>query len=210
MPNDKIKQRYNRIATVYDNLEVIMEKLKFEKWREELWNDIGEILPDKNGRMLEVGVGTGKNIKYYPENIHEICAIDFSEKMLIEANKKVSKHKKDVRLIQMDAENLEFESNYFDVIVTSCVFCSVPDPQQGLKELKRVLKPDGRILMLEHMRSNNNSIGKIMDTFNWVSLNIWGANINRRTIENINKAELEIVEEKDLWFDIVKKIILKK
>ncbi|RCW57484.1 class I SAM-dependent methyltransferase [Halanaerobium sp. ST460_2HS_T2] len=113
-------------------------------------------------------------------------------------------------LWQMDIQNLRFEDNYFDLIVTSCVFCSVPDPIKGLKELKRVLKEDGRILMLEHMRSQNKMVGKLMDWFNWVSLYTWGANINRRTIENIKKAGLELVEVNNLMSDIVKEIELKK
>jgi len=110
----------------------------------------------------------------------------------------------------MDIQNLKFEDNYFDLIVTSCVFCSVPDPVKGLKELKRVLKADGRILMLEHMRSRNELVGKFMDWFNWVSLYTWGANINRRTMENIEKADLELVEVNNLMSDIVKEIELKK
>ena len=70
----------------------------------------------------------------------------------------------------MDIQNLDFWDNYFDLILNTCVFCSVPDPIKGLEELKRVLKEDGRIIMLEHMRSQNEFMGKMMDLFNWVSL----------------------------------------
>jgi ubiquinone/menaquinone biosynthesis C-methylase UbiE len=130
--------------------------------------------------------------------------------MIKEAEKKVEKYDKEVNLLEMDIQKLDFEDNYFGIIITSCVFCSVPDPIKGLKELKRVLKKDGRIIMLEHMRSQNEFVGKMMDWFNWVSLHIWGANINRKTIENIEKAGLELVEVNDLMSDIVKVIELKK
>jgi ubiquinone/menaquinone biosynthesis C-methylase UbiE len=130
--------------------------------------------------------------------------------MIKEAGKKAKKFNKDVKLMEMDIQDLDFEDNYFDLIVTSCVFCSVPDPVKGLKELKRVLKKDGRILMLEHMRSQNELVGKFMDWFNWVRLYTWGANINRKTIENIKKAGLKPVEVNDLMSDIVKEIELKK
>jgi len=207
--NNKIKKRYDRIAPVYDSLELIMEKGKMGDWRQNLWQKVESKIDKKDMRLLEAGVGSGKNIEYYPEQI-EIYAIDFSPKMLKEAEKKANKFNKEVKLVEMDIQNLDFEDNYFDLIVTSCVFCSVPDPVQGLKELKRVLKEDGRIIMLEHMRSQNELVGKFMDWFNWVSLYTWGANINRKTMENIEKAGLEIVEVNDLMSDIVKEIELRK
>jgi ubiquinone/menaquinone biosynthesis C-methylase UbiE len=213
--DNEIKKRYNRVAPIYDSLEHLMEKGKMGDWRENLWQQAHDKIEElklknkKEIKLLEAGVGTGKNIKYYPDGI-EIYAIDFSPKMIKEAGKKAKKFNKDVKLMEMDIQDLDFEDNYFDLIVTSCVFCSVPDPVKGLKELKRVLKKDGRILMLEHMRSQNELVGKFMDWFNWVSLYTWGANINRKTIENIKKAGLKPVEVNDLMSDIVKEIELKK
>lgn len=214
--NEKIKKRYDRAAPVYDSLEHLMEKGRMGNWRQELWQKVNNKINELNKlnnkdeiRLLEAGVGTGKNIKYYPEDI-EAFAVDFSPKMIKEAAKKAEKNNKEVNLLEMDIQKLNFEDNHFDLIVTSCVFCSVPDPVQGLKELKRVLKKDGRILMLEHMRSQNKIVGKLMDWFNWLSLYTWGANINRKTIENIKKSGLELVEVNDLMSDIVKEIELKK
>jgi len=203
----KIKKRYNRIAPIYDLMEVMMEKGKMSSWREKLWQRVAENIPDSGGKLLEAGVGTGKNIEYYPDNT-EIYAIDFSDKMLEKARNKVNELQKSVHLMQMDIEDLNFPDKNFDIIVSSCVFCSVPDPVRGLEELKRVCKNDGKIIMLEHMRTTYEPWGKLMDAFNWVSLYTWGANINRRTIENINKAGLKIVEVNDLWFDVVKEIVL--
>ncbi|TDO89271.1 methyltransferase family protein [Halanaerobium saccharolyticum] len=207
--NNKIKKRYDRIAPVYDSLELLMEKGKMGDWRQNLWQKVEDKIDKAGMRLLEAGVGSGKNIEYYPEDL-EIYAIDFSPKMLNQAEKKAKKYNKEVNLLEMDIQNLDFEDDYFDLIVTSCVFCSVPDPVKGLKELKRVLKKEGRIIMLEHMRSQNEFVGKMMDWFNWVSLYTWGANINRKTIENIEKAGLELVEINDLMSDIVKEIELKK
>ncbi|KXS42903.1 class I SAM-dependent methyltransferase [Halanaerobium sp.] len=212
--NNKIKKRYDRIAPVYDSLEVLMEKGKMGSWRQNLWQKVSRKIDQSELnrseiKLLEAGVGSGKNIEYYPSQI-EIFAIDFSPKMLKEAEKKAKQYNKEVNLLEMDIQNLDFKDNYFDLIVTSCVFCSVPDPVKGLKELKRVLKEVGRIIMLEHMRSQNELVGKFMDWFNWVSLYTWGANINRKTVENIEKAGLELVEVNDLMSDIVKEIELKK
>lgn len=206
--DDKIKSRYNRIAPVYDLMEGLMEKGKMNSWRQDLWDKVNEYKPEVDGKLLEAGIGTGKNIKYYPDDI-EIFAIDFSEKMLEEASKKADKYNKDVSLINMDIEKLKFPDGHFDIIVTSCVFCSVPNPVKGLKELSRVSKPEGKIIMLEHMKTDKEPLGTLMDAFNWVSLYTWGANINRETMWNIKKADLEVVEVRDLLLDIVKEIILK-
>jgi ubiquinone/menaquinone biosynthesis C-methylase UbiE len=207
--NNKIKKRYDRVAPVYDSLEYLMEKGKMGDWRQNLWQRVEDKIDKDNMRLLEAGVGSGKNIEYYLDDL-EIYAIDFSPKMIQEAEKKAKKYNREVKLLEMDIQDLNFEDNNFDLIVTSCVFCSVPDPVKGLKELKRVLKKDGRIIMLEHMRSQNELVGKLMDLFNWVSLYTWGANINRKTIENIEKAGLKLVEVNDLMSDIVKEIELKK
>jgi ubiquinone/menaquinone biosynthesis C-methylase UbiE len=205
--NNKIRKRYNRVAPIYDSLESMMEKGKMGSWRKRLWQRVEETLPKSNGILLEAGVGTGKNIQYYPNDV-ELYAIDFSDKMLEKARVKADESDQEINLLQMDIQNLDFPDNFFDVIVTSCVFCSVPDPVKGLKELKRVCKDDGKVLMLEHMRSKKEPIGKMMDLFNWISLYTYGANINRRTIENINKAGLSIKEVNNLFFDIVKEMVL--
>ena len=196
----KIKNRYNRISKIYDVLEKPMEVMIMNKWRERLIKNI------EGTKILEVGVGTGKNLLLYPNKL-EITGIDFSENMLAKSKAKI-KGKENIRLIEMDAQKMSFADNTFDTIVTSCVFCSVPDPVEGLKEMRRVCKPDGKIIMLEHMRSHNNMIGKFMDVMNFIPLHTWGANINRETIENILKAGFkeEEIETQDLWSDIVKLI----
>ncbi len=102
-------------------------------------------------QALEVGVGTGKNLPYYPREV-EITAIDFSPGMLKRARKKASTDDLRVALIEMDVQQLDFPDNYFDTVFATFVFCSVPDPVAGLKELKRVCKPEGKLLLLEHMR----------------------------------------------------------
>ena len=198
--NEKIKNKYNRVSKVYDLMEGPMESMSMGKWRSLLIEKI------EGGKVLEVGVGTGKNLQHYPENL-EITGIDFSENLLEKAKNK-NKDNKNIKLIEMDAQDMQFNDNTFDTVVTSCVFCSVPDPVEGLKEIRRVCKAGGKIIMLEHMRSNNEVVGKIMDAVNFIPLNIWGANINRRTIENLKKAGFkeEDIEYQDVWSDIVKLI----
>lgn len=195
---NKIKKRYNRVAGFYDILDKPME-MAASKWREKL-------LSGAKGKVLEVGIGTGRNIPYYPDNV-ELTGIDFSPKM-VEIARGKAKNRKNVKILEMDAENMEFKDNTFDTVVTSCVFCSVPNPVQGLKEIKRVCKNGGKIVMLEHVKSHKKMVGPLMDAFNFIPLNIYGANINRETYQNLLNAGFkpEHIEVKNLWLDIVKLI----
>lgn len=197
-----IRKRYDRAAKYYDAIENMMEKKWFSQWRKLLFSHV------KGPKVLEVGVGTGKNMPYYSQD-WEIVAIDFSPKMLEKAKERAAKLNLQVDLRLMDVQHLEFSDNSFDTVVTACVFCSVPDPILGLKEIRRVLKSDGLLVMLEHVRSKKEPIGTIMDILNPLVVGIYGANINRNTVENVKKAGFEIVEEKNLLSDIVKLIIAK-
>lgn len=196
--NEKIRKRYDRISKIYDIFEQPMEIMSLKKWRVEVTKEL-------NGKILEVGVGTGKNIPYYPDGM-DITAIDFSKMMLSKAKEKAELLNKNVELIQMDAQDMNFNDNTFDCVFTTCVFCSVPDPIKGLKEIRRVCKPNGKIIMIEHVRSEKKVIGLLMDIFNPVTVNLYGANINRRTMDNVKTAGFTKVNVTNLAGDIVKKI----
>jgi ubiquinone/menaquinone biosynthesis C-methylase UbiE len=104
----------------------------------------------------------------------------------------------------MDVQQLAFTDHYFDTVFATFVFCSVPDPVLGLRELKRVCKPDGRLLLLEHMRPGNPLLGFFFDLINPMVVRMMGANINRRTMDNIRRAGWKILYEERLSSDIVR------
>ncbi len=197
------KRRYNRIAPFYDLMEILIERSGYSKWRELLWSKV------EGTHLLEVGVGTGKNFPYYPMGA-EITAIDFSEKMLKRAKDKASQQKVKVHLQQMDAQNLEFADNTFDTVLASFVFCSVPDPTRGLTEVKRVCKRGGKVVLLEHVLSANHILGWFMNLANPLVVRTIGANINRRTVDNVTKSGLMVEQVTDLAAGIFKLIEARK
>lgn len=197
---EKIKTRYNRISPYYDFMELILEKLAFARWRRKVFASLhGKII-------LEVGVGTGKNLDFYPVG-KRITAIDFSPGMLQRAQKKVKRKGLKVDLVEMDVQDLRCDDQSFDTIIATFVFCSVPDPIRGLQEIKRVSKKDGKIILLEHVRPVRALRGKMFDFLNPITVKLMGVNINRNTVDNVKKAGLKIVEEKNLFLDIVKLIV---
>lgn len=194
---DTIRRRYDRLSYIFNAMEWPVERFRFSGWRARLAKEID------GARALEVGVGTGKNMPYYPSGV-SITAIDFSSKMLAKAEQRVRKLGSAVDLRQMDVQHLDFADASFDTVFATFVFCSVPDPVQGLKELHRVCKPGGKMLLLEHMRPGNLVLGALFDFFNPVAVRMSGANINRRTVENIEKAGWRIHNIENLSSDIVR------
>jgi ubiquinone/menaquinone biosynthesis C-methylase UbiE len=192
---DIIKRRYNRTAAFYDAMDRMIPAA-LRKRTVEL----------AKGEVLEVGVGTGSNLPYYQPGCR-VTGIDFSPGMLAKAGSKVSQAKVPVSLLEMDAERMEFVDNTFDTVIATCVFCSVPNPMQGLREIRRVCKPEGQIILLEHVRSENPLLGALMDILNPVSLYLIGSNINRRTVENVKTAGLTISRVEDVLGKIVKLIV---
>jgi ubiquinone/menaquinone biosynthesis C-methylase UbiE len=200
---DVVQKRYDRIAGAYDMMEIVAELSRYKKWRELLWSKV------EGGKVLEVGVGTGRNFTYYPPNV-EITAIDFSARMLARAKEKASKSGLKLRLQQMDVQHLEFEPDTFDTVVASFVFCSVPDPVRGLTEIRRVIKPGGKVLLLEHVLSQKRSVAWFMNLANPLVVRLMGANINRRTIENVKASGLSVEHVTDLSAGIFKLIEARK
>ena len=189
-PTRATQKRYDRIAPIYDAMEVVVEKAAFSDWRARLWSYV------EGQTILEVGVGTGKNLRYHP-NGTEVTSIDISQKMMARAQQRKDQSDAIVAFAQADAQRLPFAAATFDTAVATFVFCSVPDPIRGLEAVKRVVRPNGQVLLLEHVRVNAPVIGPLMDLLDPISVRIMGPHIARRTVENVDKAGLSIetVEE---------------
>lgn len=199
---EKTRSRYQRIAPVYDAMEILAES-RYSDWRERLWSLV------EGPEVLEVGVGTGKNIPYYPEDVR-VTAVDLTPGMLQRARQRAGELEVDVNLRLGDAQDLDLADNTFDDIVSTFVFCSVPDPVLGLQELARVAKVGGRLLMLEHVRSGIPLLGTVMDVFDPL-VQLMGPHINRRTVQNVRDSRWQVERVEDLGAgDIFKLIVARK
>ncbi len=201
--NAAIQKRYNRIAPYFEGLEAVMEGLVFKGWRKKCWGKA------QGHHILEVGVGTGKNFDYYP-NDARITAIDFSKEMLKRAAQKQTRKNIAVELDLMDVQSLYFADNSFDTVIATFVFCSVPLPLKGLKELYRVCRPGGQVVLLEHVLSSKPALAWVMNFINPLFLASVGANINRNTLKNVQACAFSSVHVDERSGDIIKLIVAKK
>ncbi len=161
-----------------------------------------ELFSKCRGKVMLVAAGTGLDFQYFPEGL-DITAIDFSPKMVEKAREKIGDYNGKLEVVEADVMKLEFQDDSFDTVATSCTFCSVPDPVKGLKEIRRVLKPDGKLLMFEHVRAGNILLGAMMDVVAPL-FRKFGPSINRQTGGNVKKAGFRITREFNIYLDMVK------
>ena len=154
------------------------------------------------GTALLVAAGTGNDFKFFPPNMN-VVSIDISPKMLERAARKAVAYPGTIELREMDVCSLEFPDSSFDTVATAFTFCSVPKPVMGLRELRRVLKPDGQILMIEHVRSAIGPLGIFMDLMTPLTSRI-GPSLNRDTVGNVQKAGFRLRRVENVYLDVVK------
>lgn len=194
----EISQKYDRFALWYDWIERIPELLGVNKLRQ-------EILQRASGSVLEVAIGTGKNLSHY-RRASRIIGTDASKEMLAIAQRRASRLQLNVSFLLANAEALPFPDETFDTVVSSLSTCTFPDPVAALKEMARVCRPAGRVLLLEHGRSDRDWLARFQDRTADRHAKQLGCHWNRNSLELVRLAGLEIKEAQRVFFGIFNQI----
>lgn len=190
----EIRQKYDKFARWYDLAEGLPELLGVRRLRRRL-------LKRASGRVLEVAVGTGKNLQYYPPTCR-ITGTDYSPGMLEIARKRAARLGREVAFLVMDGEGLAFPDRSFDTVVSSLTLCTFPDPATTLREMSRVCRPGGRILLLEHGRSDREWLGRWQDRRSDRHAKRLGCRWNREPLDLVRLAGMTPVAAHRTFFGI--------
>jgi SAM-dependent methyltransferase len=153
------------------------------------------VVEQARGRVLEIGAGTGFNVRHYPADVEELVVTEPGEALLRRAERRAAESGHAIRAVVAPAERLPFEDAYFDTVVSTLVLCSVRDQDEALAEVRRVLKPGARFLFLEHVRADDPRHARRQDRWNrpWRVVAM-GCNANRATLDRIEAAGFTVEE----------------
>jgi ubiquinone/menaquinone biosynthesis C-methylase UbiE len=152
-----------------------------------------ELLAGASGRVLEIGAGTGLNLRHYPDSLEEIVFAEPEEPMARRLERKLATAGRRGKVVRVPAEALPFEDDSFDTAVCTLVLCTVSDPMRALSELARVLRPGGQLLFLEHVRAETPRLARWQDRLSgaWRRFG-HGCNCNRETAALIEASPLSL------------------
>ena len=197
-PKTRGQAIYDRVAGRYDRAIAPLEKRFLQRLRAQALS----LLPT-NGRILEVGAGTGLNFPFYPPGARGVAS-ELSCEMLKLA--RVKNHPAGIALVQTSAERLPFQDASFDAAFATLVFCSIASPQDAFSELRRVVRPGGQIVLLEHVRPDG-LLGYFFDALNLLTVAIFDDHFNRRTALAAESAGLQLLRVERRALGIVNLIV---
>ena len=171
-------------AATYDRMCRKTEAAGLQAHRESL-------LAQAHGRVLEIGAGTGRNLPFYPADA-ELTLVEPEKPMARRLEKRLAGHAQQVELVRASAEELPFPDESFDVVVSTLVLCAVDDQPRALAEARRVLKPGGRLLFIEHHRSDDPALARKQDKMNRINRMVAHCDCNRATVDAIRDAGFTI------------------
>jgi ubiquinone/menaquinone biosynthesis C-methylase UbiE len=152
------------------------------------------LLADASGRVLEVGGGTGANLPFYGPGVESLTITEPEPSMLRRLERRVREQSPDTKVLRAPAEDLPFEDDTFDVAVSTLVLCGVDDQARALGELRRVLRPGGRLIFIEHVRSDEPGLARWQDRLNGLNKFVACCDCNRRTLDSIKAEGFEITK----------------
>ena len=174
-------------AMTYDRQMAKTEQAGLCAWRERL-------LASASGDVLEIGGGTGANLACYGPAVTALTITEPQPPMLRRLEASAQARWPSARILRAPAEDLPFDDSSFDVAVSTLVLCGVDDQPRALRELRRVLRPGGRLLFIEHLRSGDPATARRQDRMNWLNRLVVCCDCNRPTLESIRAAGFAVAE----------------
>ena len=199
---DEIRAKYETLARWYDLEDLPYELLCVRRLRRGL-------ISQATGDTLEIAVGTGKNLPYYQPNV-SITAIDYSEPMMDQARKRAERLGKSVNFKIMDAAKLAFLDERFDTVVSTLSGCTFPDPEGVYREMARVCRKDGNILLIEHGRSDVHLLAWLQDKLALSYYNKYACLWNRDPLPSLTSAGIEVIESWQALFGVFRAMQVKR
>jgi ubiquinone/menaquinone biosynthesis C-methylase UbiE len=172
-------------AWTYDRFTAKVENACLSAHRQTL---IGGV----QGDVIEIGGGTGANLPYYSDAVATLTLTEPSRPMMRRLQRRIDEHAPEAKLLRAPAEDLPFEDDSFDVAVSTLVLCSVDDQPRALRELRRILRPGGQLLFVEHVRSEEPRLARLQDRMNRINNLVVHCDCNRPTLDSIRAAGFSI------------------
>jgi ubiquinone/menaquinone biosynthesis C-methylase UbiE len=182
--------RDSLFALTYDRQVAGMEKAGLRDMRKRL-------LAGARGSVIEIGGGTGANLPWYGAEVGSLTVTEPVTPMMRKLERNVRELGSKATVLRAPAEDLPFESGSFDVAVTTLVLCGVDDQPRALRELRRVLRPGGTLLFLEHVRAQDQALARKQDRINWLTRIVSRCDCNRPTLDTIRQAGFTVTEVED-------------
>src|SRR5690242_9974002 len=174
-------------AMTYDRQIAKTEKAGLRAFRERL-------LAGASGDVIEIGGGTGANLPWYGPAVTSLTITEPQPPMLRRLEDKARAERPSAMVLRAPAEDLPFDDDSFDVAVSTLVLCGVDDQPRALRELRRVLRPGGRLLFIEHLRSEDPAVARLQDRMNWLNRLVVCCDCNRPTLGTIGQAGFTATE----------------
>ena len=167
-------------AMYYDRFMSATEKAGLRERR-------ASLLANAHGDVLEIGAGTGANLPLYPTRITSLTVTEPDAAMMRKMRKRLMD--REVTALRAPAEDLPFDDDTFDTVVSTLTLCTVDDQPRALREIYRVLRPGGRLLFIEHVRAQDEKLARRQDRMNVINRIVaHGCNCNRPTLDGVRSA----------------------
>jgi ubiquinone/menaquinone biosynthesis C-methylase UbiE len=200
--SDRIRRVYEKEAPKYDRQMRFFDRLLFAGGREWVGSQV-------EGEVLEIAVGTGRNLRHYPAGLR-LTGIEFSPAMLEIARRRADELGLEVDLRIGDAQALDFPDASFDSVACTLALCTIPDDRTAVAEIKRVLRPGGRVLLLEHVRSPVAAVRLAQRLVEPLAVRLEGDHLLREPLDHLRAEQFDIQQVLRSKLGIVERVAARK